>query len=82
MAPELPEPRILLFGSNGPLGRELLVALTGVGRATPLDRRTAEFGNPKSFRGIVREQRPQLIIEAAASTGETMRRATRLRRNE
>jgi dTDP-4-dehydrorhamnose reductase len=60
--------RILLFGANGQLGHELNRFLPSLGHVTALDRSRADFGRPESLREIVRSNRPDVIVNAAAYT--------------
>lgn len=61
-------PRVLLFGSGGQLGRELVKALAPKLEMIPLSRREADLSNPSSISHAVRAARPDLVINAAAYT--------------
>ncbi|MEX2156179.1 MAG: dTDP-4-dehydrorhamnose reductase [Gemmatimonadales bacterium] len=62
------ERRILLLGANGQVGHELCRTLASVGQVISLGRAGADLSAPQSLRGIVREHRPQVIVNAAAHT--------------
>jgi dTDP-4-dehydrorhamnose reductase len=59
---------ILLFGSNGQVGHELVGALTPLGKVTALDRSAADFSRPDSLAAIVDARRPAVVAIAAAYT--------------
>lgn len=60
--------RILLFGRNGQVGWELNRALIPLGEIIALGREDADFSNPESLRNIVRENKPDVIVNAVAYT--------------
>jgi dTDP-4-dehydrorhamnose reductase len=66
--------RILLTGVNGQVGGELLRSLTTLGEVIPASRDGGsgilqmDLSQPDSLRSIIREVRPQLIVNAAAYT--------------
>jgi len=63
--------RILLLGKNGQVGWELQRALAPLGEVVALDRRTlpaADLSDPESLAAIVRDVRPEAIVNAAAHT--------------
>ena len=65
--------KILLLGKNGQVGWELQRSLSLLGEVIALDRSSttkfgADLGNPESLRSIVRDVRPQWIVNAAAYT--------------
>jgi dTDP-4-dehydrorhamnose reductase len=63
------EPRtILLTGVNGQVGFELARSLQGLGRVVALDRHGLELSDLDQVRKVVREVRPQLIVNPAAHT--------------
>jgi dTDP-4-dehydrorhamnose reductase len=62
------KPTILLTGKNGQIGSELLRVLPGLAEVIAPDRRELDLLDPDSIRRIVREVRPQLIVNAAAYT--------------
>lgn len=65
-------PRILLLGKNGQVGWELQRALGPLGELVALDFDSApvaaDFRDPASLAAVVRDVRPQLIVNAAAHT--------------
>jgi dTDP-4-dehydrorhamnose reductase len=64
----VPEPVILVTGSTGQVGFELLRSLQGLGRVVSADRSMLELANFDQIRAVVRELRPTLIINSAAYT--------------
>ena len=61
-------PRILLLGSTGQVGSELQKTFADVGEILTLDRKAADLGHPESLRKIVRDRKPDVILNAAAYT--------------
>ena len=59
---------ILLVGKNGQVGSELHGLLSALGVMVAPDRRELDLLDPDSIRRLVREIRPQLIVNAAAYT--------------
>lgn len=70
MSPQVP--RILVTGSTGQIGWELLRTLAPLGDVVGVSSRTAplamDLADPDSIRGVVREVKPALIVNAAAYT--------------
>jgi dTDP-4-dehydrorhamnose reductase len=60
--------RILLTGKNGQLGRELETRLASLGSVTALGHAELDLAKPDDIRRVVREVRPELILNAAAYT--------------
>ena len=60
--------KILLFGKNGQVGWELNRSLQPLGEVIALGREDAGFSNPESLRDIVREIKPDVIVNAVAYT--------------
>lgn len=60
--------KILLLGKDGQLGWELQRALAPLGEVQAFGRAGADLGDPDSLRGLVREIRPDVIVNAAAYT--------------
>lgn len=60
--------KILLFGKNGQVGWELNRSLLPLGEVFALSRKEADFSNPESLRDIVREIKPDVIVNAVAYT--------------
>lgn len=59
---------IMMTGSTGQVGAELLHSLRRVGRVVGLDRAAFDMESPRRMRAVVRELRPALIVNAAAYT--------------
>jgi dTDP-4-dehydrorhamnose reductase len=59
---------ILLFGCNGQVGWELQRSLAPLGVLTALERSEANLAEPESLRAVIRNIRPQVIVNAAAYT--------------
>jgi dTDP-4-dehydrorhamnose reductase len=55
-------------GKNGQVGAELAILLSRLGDVLALDRTEMDLGNPAQIRKIVHEQRPDVIVNAAAFT--------------
>jgi dTDP-4-dehydrorhamnose reductase len=62
------KPVVLLTGKNGQVGAELLRLLPQLGEVVALGRDQLDLSNPTDIRRIIREVRPQLIVNAAAYT--------------
>ncbi len=60
--------RILLIGKNGQIGAELASLLPQLGDLTALDHQRLDLSKPDQISKVIREMRPQLIINAAAFT--------------
>src|ERR1700674_6034041 len=61
-------PTILLMGKTGQVGFELNRSLPKPGRLFSPDPRRLDLLNPDSVRSLIRDIRPQLIVNAAAYT--------------
>ncbi|WP_026035932.1 dTDP-4-dehydrorhamnose reductase [Cupriavidus sp. BIS7] len=61
-------PILLVTGCNGQLGFELQRSLAPLGCVVALDRATCDLTSPDELRRIVRELRPDVIVNAAAYT--------------
>lgn len=59
---------ILLLGKNGQLGWELQRSLVPLGAVTALGHAEADFAQPGQVAALVRAQRPDVIVNAAAWT--------------
>lgn len=59
---------ILLLGKDGQVGWELQRSLAPLGELSAFGRTEADFSNPESLRALVRQVRPNLIVNAAAYT--------------
>jgi len=62
------KPKILLTGKGGQVGSELHCLLPRLGDLVAPDRRELDLLDPDSIRRVVRDIRPQLIVNAAAYT--------------
>jgi dTDP-4-dehydrorhamnose reductase len=62
------KPAILLIGTNGQVGRELIKTLPRVGDVTPLDRQRLDLTQPEDIRRAIGNFRPSLIVNAASYT--------------
>ena len=62
------KPLILLTGKDGQVGGELLRLLPQLGEVVALGHNQLDLSNPTDVRRIIREVRPQLIVNAAAYT--------------
>ncbi len=60
--------KLLLFGRNGQVGRALSPILPQLGNLVALGRDEADFERPAEIAALVREQEPDVIINAAAYT--------------
>jgi dTDP-4-dehydrorhamnose reductase len=61
-------PRILLIGAGGQLGWELRRALLLCGEVIPADRAILDLTDADAIRRVIRSQRPDIIVNAAAYT--------------
>ncbi len=60
--------KILLTGKNGQVGWELQRALAPLGEVVAVDRQVFDLASPDSIRAVIREVKPQLIVNPAAYT--------------
>ena len=60
--------KILLFGKNGQVGWELNRSLQPLGDVIALGRGESDFSSPENLRKIVRDIKPNVIVNAAAYT--------------
>jgi len=60
--------KILLTGKNGQVGWELQRALAPLGEVVAVDRQVLDLASPDSIRAVIREVKPQLIVNPAAYT--------------
>jgi dTDP-4-dehydrorhamnose reductase len=60
--------KILLFGKNGQLGRELNKHLPSIGSVISVGRSDVDLENADDIRAAIREERPEIVINAAAYT--------------
>ena len=59
---------ILLLGANGQVGHELTRTLPVLGRVAAFDFPDIDFSKPETLRTLVRELKPDVIVNAAAYT--------------
>ena len=60
--------RILIPGRNGQVGSELLTSLAPLGTVIGVDVAELDLANPDSIRSVIRNQKPGVIVNAAAYT--------------
>jgi dTDP-4-dehydrorhamnose reductase len=60
--------QILLIGSGGQVGQELQKTLTRLGRVSGVDRTKLDLTQPNEIRRLIADQRPNLVVNAAAYT--------------
>lgn len=60
--------KVLLAGRNGQVGSELQAQLKGLGSVIATDRATLDIGNAAEVARVVREVKPDIIVNAAAYT--------------
>jgi dTDP-4-dehydrorhamnose reductase len=61
-------PTLLVTGSNGQVGFELRRSLAPLGNVVALDRSGCDLSRPDDIRRVVREHRPDVIVNPAAYT--------------
>lgn len=61
-------PKILQFGKNGQIGRELTRALMPIDNVSAYGRTEADFQNPGQLTGLIDAMVPEIILNAAAYT--------------
>lgn len=60
--------KILLTGKNGQVGWELQRTLAPLGEVVAVDRQVLDLNRPDSIRSVIREVKPDLIVNPAAYT--------------
>lgn len=63
-----PVPTFLVTGSNGQVGFELRRSLAPLGNIVALDRAACDLSQPDTLRSVIREYRPDVIVNPAAYT--------------
>ncbi|MGO4808101.1 dTDP-4-dehydrorhamnose reductase [Cupriavidus sp. 2MCAB6] len=61
-------PTLLVTGSNGQVGFELRRSLAPLGNVIALDRAACDFSRPDTLRQLIRQYRPDVIVNPAAYT--------------
>ena len=61
-------PRVLIVGNAGQLGRELEKIFTGYGAIVGVDRESVDLADAEKTRELVRRTAPDIILNAAAYT--------------
>jgi dTDP-4-dehydrorhamnose reductase len=61
-------PTLLVTGSNGQVGFELRRSLAPLGHVVALDRAACDLSNPVALRQVMRQYRPDVIVNPAAYT--------------
>jgi dTDP-4-dehydrorhamnose reductase len=59
---------ILILGANGQVGTELQCSFADAGQVTAWDRTIADLSRPEELRPLIRQLRPDVILNAAAYT--------------
>lgn len=62
------QPRVLILGAAGQLGRELARGFADYGSVTAAGRAAADLANPEQVRAVIRHLQPDAILNAAAYT--------------
>lgn len=60
--------RLLVTGANGQVGWELPRSLMPLGEVIALDRRTCDLARPETLPDIIRDAKPDVLVNAAAYT--------------
>ena len=62
------QPRLLILGATGQVGRELQRAFAGKAAIAAVDREVVDLGAPPQIRELVELVQPNIIINSAASS--------------
>jgi len=60
--------KLLVTGRNGQVGFELTRALSVLGEVVAVDRQTCDMANSEAIRALVRQVKPDVVVNAAAYT--------------
>ncbi|MGA8696378.1 MAG: dTDP-4-dehydrorhamnose reductase [Xanthobacteraceae bacterium] len=60
--------RVLLIGANGQVGWELRRTMTSIGDVVAMDRSACDLSRPHDLSEIIRDAKPDIIVNAAAYT--------------
>jgi dTDP-4-dehydrorhamnose reductase len=60
--------KIVLLGTSGQVGGELVPRLAGLGELVACDRASADFTRPETIVALLQRERPQVIVNAVAFT--------------
>ena len=60
--------RLLVTGANGQVGWELRRSLAAIGDVIAMDRKACDLSRPRDLPSIIREAKPDIIVNAAAYT--------------
>lgn len=66
------ELKIMVIGRSGQVARDLQTVLPSIGSVTCVGRPEVDLAKPESIRGIIRDRRPDVLINAAAYTAVDM----------
>src|ERR1700751_3921216 len=59
---------IMILGAGGQVGTELRRSFADAGEVTAFDRNAADLSRPEELRSLIRQFRPDVILNAAAYT--------------
>ena len=62
------QPRVLIVGRTGQVGRELALHFAGTHAVVAVDRGELDLSSPEQIRAVVAEAKPDVIVNAAAYT--------------